>query len=101
VFNIAQVEGYALPEVAEAEAFDPMPDVETFIAATGAAIRIQGDSAHYTPSTDTITMPDRERFFTTTTASAVQNWYANLPRKGCRTAIEFYRFRAAIAKGIK
>ena len=43
-----------------------------------AAIRIQGDSAHYTPSTDTITMPDRERFFTTTTASAEQNWYAIL-----------------------
>ena len=58
VFNIAQVEGYALPEVPEAEAFDPIPDVEAFIAATGATIRIQGDSAHYTPSTDTITMPD-------------------------------------------
>lgn len=39
VFNIAQVEGYALPEVPEAEAFDPVTDVETFIAATGAAIR--------------------------------------------------------------
>ena len=42
----------------------------TGTAATGAAIRIQGDSAHYTPSTDTITMPYRERFFATTTASA-------------------------------
>jgi len=72
VFNIAQVEGYALPEVPEAEAFDPISDVETFIAATGAAIRIQGESAHYIPSTDTITMPDRERFFATDTASAVQ-----------------------------
>ena len=78
VFNIAQVEGYALPEVADAEAFDPIPDVEAFIAATGAAIRIKGDSAHYTPSADVITMPDRERFFTTTTASAKQNWYAIL-----------------------
>ena len=78
VFNIAQVEGYALSDLPEAEAFDPIPDVETFITATGAAIRIQGDSAHYTPSTDTITMPDRERFFATDTASAVQNWYAIL-----------------------
>jgi antirestriction protein ArdC len=78
VFNIAQVEGYALPEVPDAEAFDPVLDVEAFIGATGAAIRIQGDSAHYTPSTDTITMPDRERFFATGTASAVQNWYAIL-----------------------
>ncbi|WP_086738386.1 ArdC family protein [Erythrobacter colymbi] len=78
VFNIAQVEGYALPEVSEAETFDPIPDVEAFIAASAATIRIKGDSAHYTPSTDTITMPDRERFFTTDTASAVQNWYAIL-----------------------
>ncbi|MBF5089576.1 DUF1738 domain-containing protein [Novosphingobium sp. NBM11] len=78
VFNIAQVEGYALPELPEAEAFDPIPDVEAFIAATGAAIRIEGDSAHYTPYTDTITMPDRERFFATNTASAGQNWYAIL-----------------------
>jgi antirestriction protein ArdC len=78
VFNIAQVDGYALPEVPEAEAFDPIPDVEAFIAATGAVIRIQRDSAHYTPSTDTITMPERERFFATDTASAVQNWYAIL-----------------------
>ena len=78
VFNIAQVEGYALPEVPEVETFDPIPDVEASIAATGAAIRIQGDSAHYTPSTDTITMPDRERFFATDTASAGQNWYAIL-----------------------
>jgi antirestriction protein ArdC len=78
VFNIAQVEGYALPEVPEAEAFDPIPDVEDFIAATGAAIRIRGESAHYTPSSDTITMPERERFFTTASASAELNWYATL-----------------------
>ena len=78
VFNIAQVEGYALPEVPETEAFDPVPDVETFIAGTKAAICIQGESAHYTPSTDTITMPDRELFFATDTASAAQNWYAIL-----------------------
>lgn len=78
VFNIAQVEGYALSEVPEAEAFDPIPSVEAFIATTGAAIRIHGDSAYYTPSTDTISMPDRERFFSTDTASAAQNWYAIL-----------------------
>ncbi len=78
MFNVAQVEGYALPEVLEAEAFDPVPDVEAFIALNGAAIRIQGESAHYTPSADTTTMPDRKRFFTTDTTSPVQNWYAIL-----------------------
>lgn len=56
----------------------PIPDAEAPIASTCAVIRIQGDSAHHTPSTDTITMPDRERFFATDTASAEQNWYAIL-----------------------
>ena len=48
------------------------------VAGTGASVRIHGDSAHYTPSTDTITMPDRERFFATSSGSAAQNWYATL-----------------------
>ena len=78
VFNASQVEGYALPNVQDGGGFDPIPQADSFVAGTGASVRIHGDSAHYTPSTDTISMPDRERFFTTETASAVQNWYAIL-----------------------
>lgn len=78
VFNASQVEGYALPEVPDGEDFDPIPQAESFVAGTGASVRTHGDSAHYTPSTDTITMPDRERFFKTSSGSAAQNWYATL-----------------------
>jgi antirestriction protein ArdC len=78
VFNVSQVDGFAVPEVPTAEDFDPIPNADTFVAATGAAIRIQGDSAHYTPSIDTITMPERGLFFATQSGSAGQNWYATL-----------------------
>lgn len=78
VFNVSQVNGYAMPELFQGEDFDPIPNADAFFAATGATIRIQGDSAHYTPSTDTITMPDKKLFFATESGSAGQNWYATL-----------------------
>ncbi|WP_228243346.1 ArdC family protein [Porphyrobacter sp. GA68] len=78
VFNASQVEGYGLPEVPDGEDFDPIPQADAFVSATGAAVHINGDSAHYTPATDAITMPDRERFFATASGSAAQNWYATL-----------------------
>ena len=78
VYNVSQVDGYAMPELSEGEDFDPIPSADAFVTATGASIRIQGDSAHYTPSTDTITMPDRQLFFATESGSAGQNWYATL-----------------------
>lgn len=78
VFNVGQVEGYAMPELPETADFDPIPNADAFVAATGAAVRIQGDSAHYTPSADTITMPERQLFFATESGSAEQNWYATL-----------------------
>ena len=78
VFNVGQVEGYAMPELPDAADFDPIQNADAFVAATGATVRIQGDSAHYTPSTDTISMPDRQLFFATESGSAGQNWYATL-----------------------
>lgn len=78
VFNVHQVDGYAIPETPRGEDFDPIPQAEAFVEATGARVRIHGESAHYTPSNDTITMPDRERFFTTASGSAAENWYATL-----------------------
>lgn len=78
VFNVSQVEGYDIPDAPQGEEFDPIPQAQAFVERTGANVRIQGESAHYTPSTDTITMPDRERFFTTASGSASDNWYATL-----------------------
>jgi len=34
--------------------------------------------AHYTPITDTITMPEKRLFFSTESGNAGQNWYATL-----------------------
>jgi antirestriction protein ArdC len=78
VFNVAQVDGFEMPDIPAAEDFDPIPGADAFVTATGAAIRIQGESAHYTPSIDTITMPERRLFFATQSGNAGQNWYATL-----------------------
>lgn len=78
VFNASQVKGYDMPETPDGEDFDLIPQADAFVSATGAAVRINGDSAHYTPATDTITMPERKRFFATASGSAAQNWYATL-----------------------
>ena len=79
VFNIAQVDGYALPETEPAEdRIDPCDAAEAFVTASGANITVGGDSAFYRPSSDTITMPDRHRFIGTDTCSATEGWYATL-----------------------
>ena len=79
VFNIAQVDGYTMPDVDEsADRIDPCDAAEAFITSTGAKISVSGDSAYYRPSTDTITMPDRHRFIGTETSSATEGWYSTL-----------------------
>lgn len=79
VFNIAQVDGYTMPEPDISEdRIDPCAAAEALIAATQARIVTGGESAHYRPSTDTIAMPDRHRFTGTVTSSATEGWYATL-----------------------
>ena len=47
VFNIAQVDGYAMPEVDEfADRIDPCVAAEAFVAGTAAKISVGGDSAY-------------------------------------------------------
>jgi antirestriction protein ArdC len=71
VFNVAQVDGYSI-----GEPLPPLPPLqrnaraEAFVAATGAEIRIGGESAYYRPSTDHIQMPD-ENLFQKRTANSV------------------------------
>ncbi len=63
VFNAAQVENFT-----PAEAPPPLPPLErhaaaeAFVAATGADIRIGGESAYYRPNTDHIQMLDENLF---------------------------------------
>ena len=79
VFNIAQVDGYATPEVSQPVAqIDPIDAAERLIAATGADIRIGGDSAYFAPVSDYIVMPDKHRFIGTDTSTATQGWYSTL-----------------------
>jgi antirestriction protein ArdC len=63
VFHCSQVDGYALPDAPEAKPpIEKLANVEAFIAATGAVVKVGGDRAFYSRSFDSITMPDEDRF---------------------------------------
>lgn len=64
VFNLDQIEGIELPELDNAleGGFDPIEAAEIVLNASGVIINECGTRAFYRPSTDQITMPDRERF---------------------------------------
>ena len=61
VFNVAQVDGFDVPDAAAAPA-PPAGAVDAFAAATGADIRHGGDRAFFVPSMDFIVLPDPEAF---------------------------------------
>jgi antirestriction protein ArdC len=79
VFNVAQVDGYSI-----GEPLPPLPPLErnaraeAFVAATGAEIRIGGESAYYRPSTDHIQMPDENLFREADSEQRTQDWYSVL-----------------------
>jgi antirestriction protein ArdC len=79
VFNVAQVDGFTIPEseVTSAQVI-PCDAAETLIRETGAKITIGGDRAFYNRTSDTITMPDRNRFIGTKTSTPTEGWYATL-----------------------
>lgn len=65
VFNVAQVDGYAVPASDENDAPDlitPVETAEVLIRATGADIREGGGQAYYNWRDDFVVMPDRSRF---------------------------------------
>ena len=66
VFNVQQIDGLPaqylpVPEPAR-DKIELIAAAETFIAATGAAIRHGGDSAYYSPALDLIQLPQPEAF---------------------------------------
>ena len=75
VFNADQVDGWKEPDLPTEDLTQRLDAVEAFIAATGAEIRHGGGRAFYQPSTDTIQMPNRERFTGTATSSATEGYY--------------------------
>ena len=81
VFNVAQVDGYTMPEGEQAPAEDrvtPIEAAEAFAGNTGASIVIGGDQAFYRPVDDQIVMPDRIRFTGSATSSPTEAWYGTL-----------------------
>jgi antirestriction protein ArdC len=66
VFNADQIEGlparYTVKSAPVTPAADRIPELESMVAATGAAIHHGGNRAFYRPGTDTVTMPAFEQF---------------------------------------
>jgi len=78
VFNADQVDGY---DVALPEPKDPVQAVaeaDAFVANTQAVVRHGGARAYYSPGTDTIRMPDKDRFLGSETSSATESYYGTL-----------------------
>jgi antirestriction protein ArdC len=78
-FNVAQVEGYEIPEPEKTtDPMDRIRAVDAYVSNTKARIFHGGDMACYRPATDTISMPNDQAFFDTKTGTRTQNYYAIL-----------------------
>lgn len=62
VFNLAQVDGLSLDDPRPRQGFEPLEEAEQLLAASGVVVHHGGIRAFYRPSTDEITLPDRDRF---------------------------------------
>ena len=62
VFNLDQIDGIKAPAKEERPAFAAIEDAERILTASPAVIHIGGSQAFYRPGTDTIHLPERERF---------------------------------------
>ena len=82
VFNVAQVDGYAMPELPPRVPVERDEAVERFIGAMKVPIRWGGHSAFYRPSDDIIQMPDAGLFTGTETSSAREAMLATLLHEG-------------------
>jgi antirestriction protein ArdC len=79
VFNVAQVDGFIVPELqTSVDRIDPCAAAEALIASTHAKISIGGDRAFYSSTSDQITMPDRARFVGTKSSTPTEAWYSTL-----------------------
>jgi antirestriction protein ArdC len=79
VFNADQVDGFARPdEPVRRDLTERLDAVERFVAATKAEIAHGGARAFYRPSTDSIQMPDRDRFIGSATSTPTETYYSTL-----------------------
>lgn len=78
-FNVAQVDNYEVPgDTPRRDLTEVLPAVDAYIANTGARIEHGAEIACYRPSTDTIHMPDRDRFIGTATSTPTEAYYHTL-----------------------
>jgi antirestriction protein ArdC len=83
VFNVAQVDGFTLPDVPELPSIVRLERAEALVTATGAEIRHGGDMAFYRPrlgdgSGDYIQMPDERLFQAEQEAQRSEDYYSVL-----------------------
>lgn len=79
VFNADQVDGYTIPKVPVlADKTEVIEHAEQFVAASGARVVHDTDSAYYHPRTDTIHLPPRALFIGSSTSTPTEAYYATL-----------------------
>ena len=76
VFNADQVDGWVQPQLSAPDEATPLPDVDAFIAATGATIRHGATYAAYSWGADRIELPERKWFVGSPTRTATNSYYA-------------------------
>lgn len=82
VFNVAQCDGYPMPDRPQIVPVERDARVERFIEAMNVPIRWSGHSAYYSPSEDVIQMPDTGLFTGTDTSSATEAMLSTLLHEG-------------------
>jgi len=78
VFNAAQVDGWQSPAIERPNLATRIEAAERFVSNTGALIRYGLGRAYYSPTQDSIGMPEWAQFLDTPTATATENAYGTL-----------------------
>ena len=78
VFNACQVDGYQAEDLPEMPLLERIAHADSFVTATHAIVRHGGDRAYYSPSSDTIQMPDEVRFFEKDSSVRTESYYSVL-----------------------
>ena len=79
VFNADQVDGYTAPDAPVlVDKTVLLDDADVFVQTTGAVIEHGGGRACYSTPTDTIHMPDRDRFIGSATSNPTEAYYSTL-----------------------
>jgi antirestriction protein ArdC len=76
-FNADQVDGFERPDL-DGDSIDRIQAADEFVSRTRATIIPGGATACYRKSTDTVHMPDEQRFFDTETFSRTEAYYSTL-----------------------